>query len=175
MTPRGNVAPATQHPCVPCPWRTANQGKRHPAGWYTKANLRRLWAGLRRGEDMSCHPTDPRNPVPAGTRPVPEKATTLECAGSLILKQRELKRFQRLVLDNPGGDPFKLYRQQHPRGLTRAGLLAVVQRAMFGGMPVIGGLEMTRPNLNEPGVSGPDLPDWDPAAEGQPEKEEAGA
>lgn len=62
--PARKVAEAsTAGPCAQCPWRTSNQGKRHPDGWYTKANLRRLWAGLRRGERMTCHPTDPANPV----------------------------------------------------------------------------------------------------------------
>jgi hypothetical protein len=166
MTTKGTIAPATLHPCVHCPWRTTNQGKPHPLGWYTKANLRRLWAGMRRGEDMSCHPTDPRNPVPDGARPAPEGSTTLECAGSLILKQREVMHFQQLAEDHPGEDPFKLYRQAHPRGLTRDGLWAVVSRAMFGGVPVIGGLAMTRPDLNEPGISAPGLAGWDPVAEG---------
>lgn len=71
------VKPATQHPCVHCPWRAANQGKPHPGGWYTKANLQRLWAGMRRGGDMTCHPTDPAIPVPEGIRPAPEGATPL--------------------------------------------------------------------------------------------------
>jgi hypothetical protein len=39
-------------------------------GWYTKANLQRLWAGMRRGEDMTCHPTDPDKPGPSGGTPV---------------------------------------------------------------------------------------------------------
>lgn len=124
--------------------------------------------------DMSCHPTDPANRVPAGTKPVPGDATTLECAGSLILKQREFMRFQRLAQDHPGEDPFKLYRQQYPRGLTRDGLLTVVERAMFGGIPLVGGLEMTRPDLNDPGISAPDTADWDPDTEGRAETAEGG-
>ena len=171
---RNAVKPATQHPCVHCPWRTANQSKPHPAGWYTLANLRRLWAGMRRGENMTCHPTDPANPVPDSTRPAPDDATTLECAGSLILKQREFMRFQRLALANPGEDTFRLYRQRYPRGLTRGGILAVVERAMFGGIPLIGGLAMARPDLNEPGISAPDIEDWDPATDGRPGPEENG-
>jgi hypothetical protein len=147
------LAPAALRPCMHCPWRSANQGKRHPGGWYTKANLRRLWAGLRRGEDMSCHPTDPSNPASAD-------ATTLECAGSLILKQREFMRFQRIAEENPGEDALGLYRRRHPRGLTRGGLLAVVERALLGGTPLIGAPEMTRPDLNEPGISAPNLAEW---------------
>lgn len=54
---------AAPHACSACPWRLANQGKRHPDGWYAKANLSRLWSRLRRGEAMSCHPSDPNNEV----------------------------------------------------------------------------------------------------------------
>lgn len=158
------IAPAARRPCVHCPWRAANQGKPHPGGWYAKANLRRLWAGLRRGGDMSCHPTDPSNPVPPGVRPAPADAATLECAGSLILRQREFMRFQRIAQENPEGDAFRLYRLQYPRGLTRGGLLAVVERAMLGGVPLIGGLQMTRPDLDEPGISAPGVAEWEPGA-----------
>jgi len=169
---KGGLAPAAQRPCPGCPWRTENQGKRHPGGWYTKANLRRLWAGMRRGGDMSCHPTDPSNPVPAGSRPAPANATTLECAGSLILKQREIMRFQRLAKENPGQDPFRVYRSRHPHGLTRDGVLAVAERAMFGGIPVVGGRKMTTPDLNQSGVGAPDLTEWDPKTEGTPAADE---
>jgi hypothetical protein len=57
---------------------------------------------------MSCHPTGPSDPVPAGVRPAPPDAATLECAGSLILRQRDLMRFQRLAEAHPGEDPFRL-------------------------------------------------------------------
>jgi hypothetical protein len=77
-------------------------------------------------------------------------------------------RFQRLALDYPGEDPFRLYRQRYPRGLTRGGIVAVVERAMFGGIPLIGGLQMARPDLNEPGISAPNVEEWDPATEGHP-------
>jgi hypothetical protein len=115
-TMRTAIKPAAARPCAACPWRTANQGKRHPMGWYTKANLQRLWAGMRRGEDMTCHPTDPDNPVPPGSTPVRPGAVTIECAGSLILKQREVMRFQDLAHAHPDEDPFRLYRDG-----TRAG------------------------------------------------------
>jgi hypothetical protein len=146
--------PAALVPCQACPWRLANQGRRHPGGWYTAANLRRLWAGLRRGEDMSCHPTDPANPVPDGWRQVPPDTRTRECAGALILKQREVMVLQEVY----GSDP-RAYRRGRPHGLTSQGVLAVVERAIFGGGP-IGGIVMTRPNLNEPGIGYPPLGPW---------------
>lgn len=54
------VRPACALACLACPWRLSNQGRPTPGGWYTRRNLDRLWAGLRRGTRMSCHPTDPR-------------------------------------------------------------------------------------------------------------------
>ncbi len=160
-TRRTQIRPAAQRPCLACPWRTANQGEPHPLGWYTARNLARLWAGMRRGEDMTCHPTDPDNPVPEGARGAPEGAATLECAGSLILRQREVMRYQEIQLAHPHEDGVRLYRQRHPGGLTKAGLLAVVQRYMFGGTPLTG-FAMTRPDLNEPGISAPGTAPWNP-------------
>jgi hypothetical protein len=149
---RRPVAPAGPIPCQACPWRTTNHGKRHAGGWYTAANRRRLWNGLRRGERMSCHPTDPRNPVLAGHTPTPAHAQTRECTGALILQQRELMRFQECDSD------LATYRRRHPMGLLRGGLLTIVERAIFGGTPVDGRV-MSRPDLNQP-VSHPPLGDW---------------
>lgn len=146
------VAEAINTPCAQCPWRTANHGKRHPDGWYTKANRARLWAQLRRGEAMTCHPTDPENPVPLGARPVPSHVTTRECAGAIILQQREMDTLQRM-------DDFKAYRKARPMGLTREGVAEMISRIMFAGMPMIGGRPMPRPNLNEP-VSHDPLGEW---------------
>jgi hypothetical protein len=151
-------APRPPDPCLPCPWRTENHGKPHPDGWYTKTNRNRLWAGLRRGEDMSCHPTDPRNEVSeaaqaAGYRPAPERAEARECVGAWVLKQREVQIFQDL-----DGDLAR-YRAERPRGLTRVGILAAVSRIIFGGT-FLGGPQVGRPNLNAP-VGHDGLP-WTP-------------
>lgn len=135
-------------PCPPCPWLVANHGKPHPDGWYTKRNRDRLWVGLRRGERMSCHPTDPSNPVSdkataAGYRPAPEHAAVRECVGALVLQQRELQ-----ILSDLGGH-LPLYRSRRPKGLLRAGVTRLVQRLLFGGLP---NTEpgMPKPNLNAP-------------------------
>lgn len=149
------VVTSGSSPCAQCPWRTSNHGKRHPDGWYTKANRQRLWAGLRRGDPMTCHPTDPENPVPLGTRAVPETVQTKECAGAIILQQREVWYWQHLFK----GD-FQVYRKARPFGLTRDGLAAMVSRLIFGGVPVVGGPAISRPNLNEP-VSHPPLGVWE--------------
>lgn len=162
MPERESVHQAAPKPCSHCPWRIENQGKRHPGGWYTKANLRRLWAKLRRGESMTCHPTDPANPLPEGWPAPPPAARTLECAGSLILQQREFMRFQECMVGSADSkETWRKYRARHPRGLTLEGMGRVLERAMFGGTP-IGGLKMRRPNLEEPGIGHPDLTPWTP-------------
>lgn len=149
---KGPVEEAQLKPCAQCPWRTENHGKRHPGGWYTKANRQRLWARLRRGDSMTCHPTDPTNPVPEGMAPAPEHATTHECAGALILQQRELMYLQ-------SAPDLKSYRRSRPSGLTVEGIQELISRALFGGVPMIGGRKMAEPDLNEP-VSHDALGPW---------------
>lgn len=164
------VHPASPRPCVHCPWRTANQGKRHPGHWYSKANLRRLWSKLRRGDDMTCHPTDPLMEVPDGVAPAPETARTTVCTGSLVLKQREFMRYQHIMHEHPdwgAAQTHREYRRQHPRGLTLDGLRRVLEQSIFGGSVLSPGAKMTRPNLNLPGIGHPDLVPWDPSKEGK--------
>lgn len=163
-----DLQPSDADPCAGCPWRTANHGNRHPDGWYTARNQDRLWTGLRNGESMSCHPTDPGNEVsPAaqakGYRPAPAAAEPLECRGAVILQQREIH-----LLGEDYGGSYALYRRARPGGLTRAGAAALALRIAFGGVPLLGGgRRMGRPNLNAP-VSHRRLPPWTPIAEGQP-------
>lgn len=124
-----NVTTCAPRACAHCPWRVSNQGKRHPGHWYTLANLRRLWTGLRTGEapGMTCHPTDPNNPVPEGCPSVPEGAETRECTGALLLVTRELKLLEKLDV--------KPYLKQRGRiGLSRDGLVHwVMGRCKLGG------------------------------------------
>lgn len=129
---RSQVAPACAAPCAACPWRTANHGRRHPDGWYTKANRDRLWAGMRRGHMMSCHPTDPENPIPEGAREVPADVVTRECAGVLVLIQREMSIIDRLAQQEPHGQGVaRRYRQLRSRGLTLEGITSNIHRIMF--------------------------------------------
>lgn len=144
------VAPANPKACAACPWRIANQGMRHPDGWYTAANLKRLWAALRQGGNMSCHPTDSRNPVPEGTKQVPESVTTHECAGALTLQQREMMNFQDIAQAMPEkGNAHRAYLKVHPNGMTKIGLAHIASRAIFGNLD---GVAMTALNLNDPDV-----------------------
>lgn len=155
------VRAATESPCRDCPWRTENHGKRHPDGWYTRANARSLWAKLRRGDGMTCHPTDPSNPVSdaaqaAGYRPAPAGSQVRRCAGAVILQQREVMVLQGVL--EAGGD-LREYRRRRPGGMTTEGLWAVAAGAAFENVPLLGGVPMGRPNLNEPvSVPGTALP-----------------
>lgn len=150
-TSRPSVAPATDIPCLACPWRTANQGQPTPGGWYSRRNLDRLWSGLRRGARMSCHPTDARmadvvQDGYVGFTPAPDGARTRECAGATTLVQREFT-----VLQERYGADITAYRKARPKGLTRHGILALLERAVFGGS-VLDPSAMTRPDLNNPDV-----------------------
>lgn len=154
-----SVQPALPQPCKECPWRQANQRQRHPHGFYTMKNLRRLWAGLRRGVRMTCHPTDPRMVDYEGYEKTAEVSSTHECMGALILVQREVMRFQGCC-EARQRDSFKRYRLKSPKGMTRVGLAEVVQRYLFGGTP-FDSLKMAQPDLNMEGIGHPDLPDWE--------------
>jgi hypothetical protein len=157
---------ALAEPCKACPWLADNFRKDHPDGWYTLSNLRRLWRGLRRGEPMSCHPTDPGNPVgpdavAAGYRAAPEGAKVKLCAGAAILQGREFMRWQ----DDHQGDTAA-YRKVHPKGLTKAGAMAIAARLLFGRTPFA--TEMPDVDLNARGVEFVDLAEWETRTEGAP-------
>ena len=89
-TDRTEIDPPAESACAACPWRTSNHRRRHPDSWYTDANRRRLWNGIRTGEapGMTCHPTDPNN------QPVGQNTRTRECTGIWTLVMRELKAFE---------------------------------------------------------------------------------
>jgi hypothetical protein len=162
MTERKALAPAHRKPCAQCPWRTENQGKRHPHSFYTKANLRRLWRGLRDGERMTCHPTDPTMDEFEGYEATAEREVTHECAGALILIQREIMRFSDAAKEaeaEGAKDGLRRYRSRFPRGLTKNGIAAHLWNAMVAGPTH---LTAARPNLNEPGIGHPDIPEWTP-------------
>ena len=163
MSERTAIVESAPEPCAHCPWRKANQGKPHPHGWYSKKNLRRLWAGLRSGNapGMTCHPTDPDNVVPDGATAAPEDIDTRECAGALILQAREMKRFEAecAAVDAAGeGDAIKQYRAKHPKGFTHGGLLSFVERVVFAGSPLGGPAIAVDLSLED--ISHPDLNAW---------------
>lgn len=146
---RTEIREAAKSPCVGCPWLIKNHGRRTADGWYTKANLLRLWGGIRTGEapGMTCHPTDPDNPVSEagsaqGLKSAPEGAVTRECAGSIIIQQRELDLYQRA-----DGD-FSAYRKGRSRAMTREALFHFGMRMVVrwpGEIPVRSDHNMAEP------------------------------
>ena len=70
--------------CGSCPFRVTNHGKRVPKGWYSRANLARLWRGVSEGERLVC----------AELR-TPDRAAKLECVGALHLVLRHLEAAKR--------------------------------------------------------------------------------
>jgi hypothetical protein len=144
------VKSACPVPCAHCPWRLANQGsKPDPHKFFTKANLARLWKGLREGARMSCHPTDPRMAEFAGYEALADRDVTHECAGALTLQQREFMKFQDVAQANPQSKKtLQEYRKQHPKGLTRNGLVALLERSVFGGTG-LDAVKMSTPDLND--------------------------
>ena len=123
-------------PCSDCPWRKSNQDQKHKGHWYTKKNLNRLWAGLRTGSapGMTCHPTDPSNPLPDGMLGgAPKGQDPTECAGALLLIIRELKMVEKDV---------KAYTKTRKKGLTKDGIAwwalsrCVYSNTPFGGPPI---------------------------------------
>lgn len=150
-----------ERPCSECPWLTSNHGKLHAHGWYTDKNRNRLWSGLRRGDPMSCHRTDPDNVVPEGGKQVPDDTQVRECIGAVVLQQREFMRFQSVskkCADERTSVVFSVYRKRHPGGMTLPGLRVLLERGLFGGT-VIGGPALPRPDLAE-AVSHKPLVPW---------------
>jgi len=143
------IKPACPKPCSSCPWRLANQGsKPDPHSFYTKANLARLWKGLRDGARMSCHPTDPRMSEFAGYESLADRGVTHECAGALTLQQRELMKYQEIALADPKSKrTLQEYKKQNPKGLTRNGLVSLVERSVFGRTSL--DVAMSTPDLND--------------------------
>jgi hypothetical protein len=118
-------------PCKGCPFLRANQGLPTKEGFYTVKNLRRLWSGVRTGEIMICHSTDPNahetgspaHPKPGQIKPGSERV----CLGALFLYKRE----ERLMAEVKS---YKAYRTD-PRAakppMTKVGFLSVAEAVLF--------------------------------------------
>lgn len=137
---------ALTKPCTQCPWRLANQGKRHFGSFYSKKNLNRLWNQVRGGgNQQSCHLTDPSHPdhVVAGAK---TSSTPQECPGSLILIIRELKKIEKLGDGVVTVEAMKKYSATRRKGITKHGMLYwLVARVQFAGVKPVGGLPI--PNI----------------------------
>lgn len=140
MSAAEKAAPVLTKPCAQCPWRRSNQGKKHFGGFYTRANLSRLWNQVRKGgRQQSCHLTDPSHPdhVQAGAR---EDGKASECPGSIILIRRELA-----AMAGPDNviapESVDRYKRTRKRGIDpRSGITYwIVARIAFAGKPFLGG------------------------------------
>ena len=67
--------------CSSCPFRVSNHGKRVPKGWYSEANVQRLWRGISAGERLVCIELELTADQTAARR---------ECVGALHLVVRHL-------------------------------------------------------------------------------------
>lgn len=148
-------ATTVRRPCANCPWRAVNHGKRTPWGFYSAANMRRLWNQIRRGGAQSCHPTDPNHPdhVAAGAKP---GSTPLECPGAVILVLREATRLASYGADGNTVDEQAIpaYLRNHRDGLTKTGIMYwVVQRIALAGKPFIGGAPLPAVDEDEAGIA----------------------
>ena len=131
--------PYVREPCVQCPWAVSNHGRRHPHGFFTKKNLRRLWNQIRGGGGVqTCHMTDDGHPDHCA----PPGATKHECMGSLILIWRELRKAEQAAgpegeltpegIDTYLGDPA------NRTGLKKMGLAYYcISRNMGYGTPLL--------------------------------------
>lgn len=152
------VLPCKEEACAACPWRASNAGRVAPKvegerfGWYTAGNLKRLWAGMRRGERMSCHPTDSRQ-VQKNGKTVNPAVQTYECTGATILVQREMT-----IMQSDFGGDLKAYRKARPLGITRECIADFLNRLLFG--QAFGGSKPTTPNLNDLDIQYAPLGKW---------------
>lgn len=179
----GEFKEALPQACSDCPWQIANHGRRSKHGFFTVANRRRLWNGLRTGEapGMTCHGTDPRKKNPDEHEDYGENAgseATHECAGAIAVVQRELLIFQNIGEALPEGSKagraFTIYRKLRPGGITRSGFAEwIFSRVLMGDTPL--GRAMRQPTeefLDQPVSSG--LP-WDGCKVTLPQARQAGA
>lgn len=117
--------------CETCPWLTKNHGRKHHAGWYTKANLKRLWNGLRSGDcpGVVCHSTDPARVLYGGVTPVSPGTEKRQCAGALLVIFKHMNEISK-------SKPW-VYKANHPLPMKRSGIAHWVQRYLFGNLPVV--------------------------------------
>lgn len=132
-------------PCATCPFVRTNFGRPNPEGydpkaaeeanpgqrffdWYSTANLRRLWLGIRSGEAMICHATDPGASCYGYDKKTAAPGNERPCVGALAVILLHLKFVERFVHANPKAKPgevLKAYRAAAGRfPMPREGLVA---------------------------------------------------
>jgi len=84
----------------------------------------------------------------SGYEALAERDTINECTGALVVVQREWMVFQGMCEADPKGKTLQQYRKLRPNGLMRSSLIALMERAVFGGS-VLNPVAMSRPNLGD--------------------------
>ncbi len=67
-----------------------------------------------------------------------------------------------MKFQNECGGDLKEYRRRWPRGLTREGIMQIVNRHLYGGVAFMGFQPMSKPNLNEPVSHTDAVGEWEP-------------
>jgi len=142
--------------CDQCPWRKVNQSKRHKFGFFTQANLKRLWNGLRKGNPMSCHKTDTGHPdhVACGAKGDKPK----ECAGSIIVIRQELQMIANWNDNTVTDDGIIEYKKRFKQSrITVVGFMYwVFERIQMAGVPIIGGKKLPEVDHSDEAIGLPE-------------------
>lgn len=143
-------------PCDQCPWRKSNQLKKHKYGFFSKANLTRLWRGIRTGNTMSCHKTDTGHPdhVACGAK----GDQPVECAGAVIVALQECEY---LAGSDGHVTPERQEQYKAKHGRRRFTMDAVMYwifaRIQMAGVPFVGGTPLPSVKVDDPAIGLPDF------------------
>lgn len=148
-------------PCGTCPFLTKNLGRSNPSGfeqmkaersdaefdptnWYSEKNLTRLWRdGLRKGEAMLCHSSDPNAANYGGTNA--KQGGEKLCTGAVLLVFLHIKQLERLIAQNlKPSEVQKQYRAFSKYPMTKDGQVSWVMNFAIGRTDLFGGLPIKR-------------------------------
>jgi len=147
--------------CATCPFLRANHGKPNPEGydpkraskehghqfhdWYSTKNLARLWnGGLKRGEGMVCHATDPGAHEYGGKSAPPGNERL--CVGALAVVAKHVMFFKALIEGEPDIKPAESRRRYRAAAgkypMPPEGLFGWVWQMGLGRTDILGGLSI---------------------------------
>lgn len=131
--------------CKTCPFLAINAGKPNPNGWqpeddqhdwYSDKNLKRLWEGIRRGEVMICHSSDPNADSYGGNASKP--GSERPCTGAVLLTMLHMNRYGEL-LDKSKSTAYREYQKLTGKPITKRGMEAHLMMNMLGRTGLFGG------------------------------------
>lgn len=140
--------------CGGCPFKKSNFGKETPNpeltdyDWYSEENMKRLWDGLRDGEDMVCHSSDPDSVEYGSECKIKDSHTPHLCYGALLVIFRHAKAFEKMLNEHPDSPDtaYKNYVRQcgSEKPMTMRGLTEFIMKVNFGRTSLLGGLPMPK-------------------------------